>query len=389
MTPDERTREAAWWSAVAEPADPAARVLRATLGDRRGRQWLQAEWSGVPRELRGAGEARWDQQWNRWRERALTVDVERELARVERAGGGFITPADPRWPVQLSCLGEEEPLGLWFLGRLSDASQSEGHVSIVGARASTSAGGRCARNMAYHLARSGYAIVSGGAIGIDIEAHRGALAGGGRTICVLAGGVLNRYPACHTEDFRAIVDRGGLIVSEVAPTARPAKWRFLTRNRLIAGWSAATIVVEAGARSGALATARWAMGCGRELGAVPGAVDAPMSVGCLELARNGATIIRDGRDAAELAGPIGAEDVAPLFGMPVERDHGIAALPPVARRVWEALPARACADVSAICVSAGLGREEVSRALMDLAVAGLVTSSTRGWARREDGDAVG
>ena len=86
-----------------------------------------------------------------------------------------------------------------------------------------------------------------------------------------------------------------------------------------------------------------------------------MSVGCLELARNGATIIRDGRDAAELAGPIGAEDVAPLFGMPVERDHGIAALPPVARRVWEALPARA----------------------------GLVTSSTRGWARREDGDAVG
>ena len=104
MTPDERTREAAWWSAVAEPADPAARVLRATLGDRRGRQWLQAEWSGVPRELRGTGEARWDQQWNRWRERALTVDVERELARVERAGGGFITPADPRWPVQLSCL---------------------------------------------------------------------------------------------------------------------------------------------------------------------------------------------------------------------------------------------------------------------------------------------
>ena len=96
MTPDETTREAAWWSAVAEPADPAARVLRATLGDRRGRQWLQAEWSGVPRELRGTGEARWDQQWNRWRERALTVDVERELARVERAGGGCIAVGGTR-----------------------------------------------------------------------------------------------------------------------------------------------------------------------------------------------------------------------------------------------------------------------------------------------------
>lgn len=143
---------------------------------------------GRAEELRCAGEARWDQQWNRWRERALTVDVERELARVERAGGGFMTPADPRWPVQLSCLGEEEPLGLWFLGRLSDSSQSEGHVSIVGARASTSAGGRCARNMAYHLARSGYAIVSGGAIGIDIEAHRGRwLAAGERSVFWPAG----------------------------------------------------------------------------------------------------------------------------------------------------------------------------------------------------------
>lgn len=195
MTPDETTREAAWWSAVAEPADPAARTLRTTLGDRRGREWLQGEWRGVPRELRSCGQTRWEQQWNRWRERALTVDVDRDLLRVERAGGGFITPTHPCWPVQLSCLGEEEPLGLWFLGHLPDSPKAEGHVSIVGARASTSAGGRCARNMAYHLSRSGYTIVSGGAIGIDIEAHRGAMAGGGRTICVLAGGVLNPYPA--------------------------------------------------------------------------------------------------------------------------------------------------------------------------------------------------
>ena len=182
---------------------------------------------------------------------------------------------------------------------------------------------------------------------------------------------------------------GGVLISEVSPTARPAKWRFLTRNRLIAAWSAATIVVEAGARSGALATARWAMSCGRELGAVPGAVDAPMSVGCLELARNGATIIRDGRDAAELAGSLDVDAEATLFGMPVEEDHGIDALPPIARRVWEALPRSAPAGVPAICASAGLGRDEVNRALMDLTVAGLVTSSTRGWSRRRGSDTVG
>ena len=385
MTIDRCTWEAAWWSAVAEPADPAARVVRAVLGDGEGREWLQGEWRGVPAELARHARADWRQQWERWRERALRVDVDRDLQRVERAGGGFLTASDRRWPTQLACLGDDEPLGLWYVGALPEASRCDSHVSIVGARASTSAGGRCARNMAYYLADGGYTVVSGGAIGIDIEAHRGAVAAGAATVSILAGGVLNPYPACHVQDFHAITRAGGALVSEVAPTARPAKWRFLTRNRLIAAWSAATIVVEAGARSGALATARWAMACGRELGTVPGAVDAPMSVGCLELARNGATIIRDGRDAAELAGPIQADGLTPLFGAPVEEDRGIDALAPIARRVWEALPRTGPADVPDVCASAGLGREEVNRALMDLAVAGLVTSSTRGWLRTRGG----
>ena len=107
------------------------------------------------------------------------------------------------------------------------------------------------------------------------------------------------------------------------------------------------------------------------------------------MARNGATIIRDGRDAAELAGPLDVDAEATLFGMPVEEDHGIDALPPIARRVWEALPRSAPAGVPAICASAGLGRDEVNRALMDLTVAGLVTSSTRGWFRRRGSDTVG
>ncbi len=374
-------REAAWWSAVAEPGDRCARVVRRALGDRGAREWLQTRWVGVPGQLAAYHTVDWLTQWARWRERALSVDIDADLERVARAGGGFVTPTDPRWPEQLACLGEDEPSGLWFLGSLPEAPRAGDYLSIVGARASTGAGNRCARNMAAFVCAAGITVVSGGAIGIDIEAHRGALSARGRTICILAGGVSNPYPACHGADFRSVVDSGGALVSEVAPTARPAKWRFLTRNRLIAAWSRATVVVEAGARSGALATARRAMEYGRELGAVPGAVDAPMSVGCLELARNGATIVRDGRDALELVRPVSAEGAEVLFGMPVEDDRGVAAMEPIARRVWEALPRSAPADVGAICVAAGLGRSEVNRALMDLAVAGFVTSSTRGWAR--------
>ena len=245
MTTDDDIWEGAWWSAISEPADPAARIVRSVLGDRAGREWLQGSWAGVPSLLAAHARTDWFTQWNRWQARVHEVDVDSDLARVERAGGGFVSPSDPRWPSQLSCLGDDEPLGLWYLGTLPSDSSSDGHVSIIGARASTGAGGRCARNMAYHLARSGYTVVSGGAIGIDIEAHRGAMTGGGATVAILAGGVLNPYPACHIPDFRAMTDGGGVLISEVSPTARPAKWRSLTRNRLIAAWSAATTVHEA------------------------------------------------------------------------------------------------------------------------------------------------
>ena len=110
--------EAAWWSAVSEPADPYARTARRALGDRAAREWLRKQWVGVPEPLRGYPKIDWLTQWSRWRERALSVDIDVELARVARAGGGFLIPTDPCWPEQLVCLGEEEPMGLWYLGSL-------------------------------------------------------------------------------------------------------------------------------------------------------------------------------------------------------------------------------------------------------------------------------
>ena len=146
---DQDVRDAAWWSAVAEPADRAARIVRTKLGDCQARQWLLGRWHSSPEALAEHPEIDWRRQWNRWRERALAVDIEREWERAKRAGGGFITPSDARWPAQLGCLGDEEPMGLWFLGRLEKNPEVDRHVSIVGARASTGSGERCARNMAH------------------------------------------------------------------------------------------------------------------------------------------------------------------------------------------------------------------------------------------------
>ena len=101
--------EAAWWSAVAEPADPCARVLRQALGDRDARAWLIGSWSAPPSSLACHSRIDWHTQWNRWRQRALSVDIDSELTRVAHAGGGFMIPGDPRWPEHLACLGEEEP----------------------------------------------------------------------------------------------------------------------------------------------------------------------------------------------------------------------------------------------------------------------------------------
>ena len=145
--------EAAWWSAVAEPGDPCARVVRRIFGDRGAREWLQSRWTGVPEQLAVHQRIDWRTQWNRWRERALSVDIDADLDRVARSGGGFLVPSDPRWPEQLACLGEDEPMGLWFRGALPETPRAGEYLSIVGARASTGAGNRCARNMAASISR--------------------------------------------------------------------------------------------------------------------------------------------------------------------------------------------------------------------------------------------
>lgn len=374
----------AWWSCVTEPADPLAYALRLCVGDEEARDWLLATRPApVPQVLLDRVDAQqWVSAWERWRPRALRNTCAEELADLERIRGRLIRPSHPEWPSGLSEL-PIPPTLLWVQGKLA---KSVG-VGIVGARATTPTGVRVARELSVDLSGAGLSIISGGAFGIDVAAHRGALDAGGPTFVYLAGGLAKPYPAAHTAVFEEVLEKGGALVSEVPPSWRPAKWRFLGRNRLIAAHSHALVVVEAAPRSGALATARRAFEIGREVGAVPGPVTSMASRGCHELIRSGATLVRDAADVLDMIGPIGGQESditqveEPLFGAPVEQDRGINALPPQQRRVWEALPARSGTNLARLSRAAGLGEREVLAALAHLELRGLVRADPCGWAR--------
>jgi len=214
-------------------------------------------------------------------------------------------------------------------------------------------------------------VISGGAYGIDGAAHRGALGSDGQTVAVLAGGIDVLYPAGHSALLHRI-GTSGLLVTEYPPGVRPARHRFLTRNRLVAALSSATIVVEAGLRSGAANTAAWARALGRVVCAVPGPVTSAASAGCHVLLRNGAELVTRADEVVEIVGRAGefAEDQphpsGPLDG-----------LTDTERQVYEALPARGARSPDEIAVSSGLPPAAVLGPLAMLEIAGL--------ARRQDG----
>ena len=168
-----------------------------------------------------------------------------------------------------------------------------------------------AGEIAADLAEQGWVIISGGAYGIDAAAHRGALAARAATIAVLACGLDQPYPAGHAGLFADIAG-DGLVVSEWPPGRRPARLRFLVRNRTIAAMTCGTVIVEAGERSGALNTARHAAELGRPLMAVPGPVTSAQSAGCHRIIREwGATCVTCAADIIELLSPLGTADPAP------------------------------------------------------------------------------
>ncbi len=174
-------------------------------------------------------------------------------------------------------------------------------VAIVGARSCSAYGAQVARMLGRELGAAGLVVVSGLARGVDGEAHRGALAAGGVTVAVLGCGIDRNYPARHAELAARILETGE-IVSEYEPGVEPAPWRFPARNRIVAGLTLATVVVEARARSGALITADFALELHREVFAVPGEITSALSAGTNDLLRQGAAPLVSARDVLDVLG---------------------------------------------------------------------------------------
>lgn len=246
-----------------------------------------------------------------WGRRAACIELDAVRRASDACGARFIIPGDDEWPacladLDLAVVSQQggQPVGLWVRG--AALTGIAGGVAVVGARASSSYGGQVATTLAADLAADGRTIVSGVAFGIDAAAHRGALGVRGVTVGVLASGIDIAYPSAHRELLKAMLERG-TIVSEQPPGARPTRYAFLARNRIIAAISGAVVVVEAAARSGAKNTASWASALGRPLLAVPGPVTSSLSSTPHRLIRDGEAILCAGAaDVSTVLAPIGS-----------------------------------------------------------------------------------
>lgn len=228
------------------------------------------------------------------------VDAEAELQRCRENGVTILADDDPAYPRLLREI-HNPPAFLFVRGQLKPEDALA--VGMVGTRHATTYGRQQAERLAAGLARAGLTIVSGLARGIDAAVHRAALLAGGRTVAVLASGVLNVYPPEHQKLADEICERGALI-SENPPLFEPVSGAFPQRNRLISGLSLGVVVVEAAQRSGSLITARHAMEQGREVFAVPGRIDSRTSRGCHRLIRDGAKLVECVEDVLDEFGPL-------------------------------------------------------------------------------------
>ncbi len=356
-------------SAVTEPGDPRLADLVTTHGA-----------IAIHERLLG-GHGIDDLQTDPDARRSVT-DPEQTLADAARLGLRFVVPGDPEWPVQLDDLAAAAPLqnrggvpiGLWVRGPVR-LDQLTGSVAVVGSRSATTYGADIAADLAAEVAATGRAVVSGAAFGIDQAGHRGALAGGGPTIAVLACGADRSYPAAHRQLIEHIAAHGA-VVSEALPGWAPTRLRFLARNRLIAALTVGTVVVEAAIRSGALNTANWAVRLNRHLLGIPGPVTSAPSQGVHQLIRSGAaTLATSGADVLEAVGAVG-EHVAPE---PRGKDRSRDRLSTRQQQVLDAVPAVRAAPEPSIARTAGIALVDARAALTALADLGMVERDPGGW----------
>ncbi|WP_058235518.1 DNA-processing protein DprA [Devriesea agamarum] len=392
-----------------------------------------------------ASKARLLTAWKRWSQRDRTTNLDAAFAEHTRLGGRVLVPGDEEWPHEaFSVLAESAPHCLWVRGRGHLRRSVGTSLAMVGARASSPYGEDVASSFAAALVRRGVCIISGGAYGIDGAAHRSALAaeraassrdaaldraasicgpaGGdgyqvgdnsqvrdsqlgdgnqsamgaaygsylatqsGSTVAVLAGGLDRLYPRGHHELLHRIIDTS-VIISEAPPGTTPTRWRFLARNRLISALGCGTVVVEAGMRSGALATARRALDQGRPVGVVPGPITSASSAGCHDLVRTypNVLLVTSAEEClAMLPGGMG-------WGVPQGtcedgKSGGTDGLSGVDRQVLDALPPCGYLSRQGLVRETGFTTGEVDASLARLELLGYVRSTPSGaWVRARRG----
>ena len=345
---------------IVEPADPAIGMLVERVGPV---DAVEAISTGRVRVRHATSlQARW---------RALDLDA--ELGRAQRAGIRIIERDSELWPVQLDDLGTARPYALWVRGSIDPRTVLQHSTAVVGTRDPSSYGQHIARTWATGLVEHGYSIVSGGAFGIDAAAHRAVLDVAGHTVCVLACGVDVAYPSAHAPMFDRIA-RSGLVISEAPLGFGARRQRFLTRNRIIAALTSATIVVEAAHRSGTTSTAHAAARLARLVFAVPGPVTSMVSAGCHRLISQQVAMLASSLDdVLETMAPLGTTIATQTPHDP--RDD----LTTAQASVLDALPTRDAVSFDQVVTMAGLDINDTALALASLQRLGFVAAAADGW----------
>ena len=308
--------------------------------------------------------------------------LERELELIERGKVEVFTLSDYGYPAPLREI-EDPPICLYVCGALPDELSSNS-VAIVGSRRATVYGMRMAQHLAESAACSGWTVVSGLAAGVDTAAHKGTVGVKGKTVAVLGGGLMKIQPQENVELARSILEMNGAIISEHPMLFPPTRHSFPMRNRIISALSVATIVVEAGSRSGALITAATATEQGKQVFAVPGNADNEMSIGCNELIKSGgAALLTSFEDV------LSATDFLPGFSLkeehaPVLREEfdDDTILNESDRKILDYLRKEGDSQFDSISAGTGIAAGELSRKLIALEISHRIERRPNGTYRR-------
>jgi DNA processing protein len=366
----------ATWSLLCEPGDSMAGMLRRILGTeealfeiRRAKSakdllpLLPIDHFTAPMFVNVLNES-----LECWQRRLHKVNADKALDALASLNGFLITSSSNNWPIGLDDLGDSAPAALWAMGNKS-ALENQQTLSVVGARVASSYGLGVTQDLVQAAISKDFVIVSGGALGIDAKAHTSALDVKGKTIAIMAGGLDRLYPPRNLDLFDQI-KQTGLLISEVPPGTAPARWRFLQRNRLIAAIGQATVVIEAGFKSGSINTAGHANELERPVGAIPGPINSTRSAGCHRLIKE--------RRAELISTPADLFELLNLRNLEAERmSFGLSGYQ------WRALDGLAHFDqgVETVATNSGMSLNEAQFSLESLQKLGLVTRTSNGWVK--------